>query len=185
MIACRHGACALLAGLLLALVHVACGGDDDDDEAAGTATADTTAVAANERLDQETWDAYVEQRDEARAVNDEAITTFRRCRDLLGTDVPAERVEECLGSATTDVVTEGQEVLAELDDLAGDVSGACADANEQLSGNIKLYIASVNAIGRGVEQGNLPSSNDVGSSLAQLERSRTAAAAFERACKPV
>ena len=174
----------MAAGLLLALVPVACGGDDDDDEAAPTA-ADTTAVAANERLDQETWDAYVDKRDEARAVNDEAIATFRRCRDLLGTDVPAEQVEECLGTATTDVVTEGREVLAELDDLAGDVSGACADANEQLSGNIKLYISSVNAIGRGVEQGNLPSGNDVGSSLAQLERSRTAAAAFERACKPV
>jgi hypothetical protein len=172
--------CVALAVLLLA----ACGGDDDGDEATPT-TGETAAAAENVRLDQQAWDDYVETRDQARAVNDEAIATFNRCRDLVFTQVPVEQVEECLGTATADVIAEGEKVLAELDGFAADVSGACADATENLRGNVKLYISTVNAIQLDVEGANLPSSNDIDSALAQLGRSRTAAAAFERSCKPV
>jgi hypothetical protein len=174
---------AALVLLALALVPAACGGDDDE-EATPTNT-ETAVLAENVRLDEESWDRYVETRDAARATNQQAIVTFRKCRDLLGTDVPAEEVEECLGTAATDVVAEGMDVLAVLDELGTEVSGACADATATLRGNIKLYIATVNAIALDLERSSLPTGQDVGTSLQQLETSQAAAAEFERVCKPV
>ena len=176
----RRALCAAALGLTLALA--ACGGDDD--EAADSVATEAAAPAANEPLDAAAWAEYVEARDEARAVNDKAIATFRTCQDLLGTDVPVDRIKECLGNSTADVVSEGRELLAVLDGLAAQASGACQDAAEKLSGNVKLYVSSVNAIGLTVENSTLPTSQDIGSSLAQLETTRDAATEFDHACEP-
>jgi hypothetical protein len=171
--------CAAIAALGLA----ACGGDDDDEAAAPTA-ADTAMLAADGPLDQESWDEYLAVRDEARAVNDEAVTTFRRCRDLLGTDVPETEVEECLGASVADVVDEGEQVLALLDGFEDEVGGACAGARTNLHGTVKLYVSSVNAIGLDLERSSLPTDNDVDSAVRTLGAARAAQTVFEEECMP-
>jgi hypothetical protein len=175
---------ATLGALSLVLVLAACGGSDG--EASTTVAADTTATpaAANARLDQASWSRYQDTRAHLRKVNDEAIETFRSCRRLLGSEVPAEKVQECLGDSAASVVVEGKQAMAVLDDLAQEVSGPCADATAQLSGNVKLYTATINGIQRSVDRGSLPTSQEVESALGLLTASRAAAAEFERACKP-
>jgi hypothetical protein len=180
----RSSAWALVALLAaLALGVAGCGGDDDEASAEPATTA--SKAAPNQRLDQESWDEYVAARNSARMVNDEAVKTFRRCRNLLGTDVEAEKVKTCLGDSASSVVAEGQKLRGVLDGFSSEVGGECAAALEQLNGHVKLYISSVNAIALGVEQSNLPNSQDIGASTAQLAKTRSEAAKFEAACKPV
>jgi hypothetical protein len=174
---------AVLALASVLLVLSACGGDDDDSDTAA-APAETSTTAGNERLDAAAWDEYVALRDQARAVNQKAIATFRRCRTLLGSNVPAQQVFDCLGTAATDVVDEGREVLAYLEGLGGDVSGACAQATTTLHGNVKIYIATVNQIAISADRNELPEGQMVDSSLAQLTRTRSASSQFDTACQP-
>jgi hypothetical protein len=179
----RPPICAALAAL--ALLVAGCGGDDDEDGGGAAATAgETIAIAGDGTLDQAAWDEYVAARDEARAVNDEAVATFRRCRDLLGTAVPAAEVEECLGTAAADVVAQGREVMEVLDGLPVEEGSACAAATTQLSGNVKLYTSAVNSIQLTVSNSRLPTSQDVGAATQMLVASREAADEFERACAP-
>jgi len=182
----RSRACVLAALAALVLAAAACGGDDDDGGAttAAAATTPTAQSRPNKRLDQASWDEYVAARDKAREVNDAAIKTFRRCRNLLGTGADAEKVKTCLGDAATSVVAEGQKLRGVLDGFSSEVGGACAEALEEVDGYVKLYISSVNAIALGVENSNLPNSQDVGSSAALLAKTRAEAAHFEAACKP-
>jgi hypothetical protein len=170
--------CAAIAALALS----ACGGDDDDEAAAPTV--DTAMLAPDGPLDQASWDEYVVVRDEARAVNDEAVTTFRRCRDLLGTGAPEAQVEECLGTSVQDVVDEGEKVLAVLDGFEDEVGGACAGARTNLHGTVKLYVSTVNAIGLDLERSSLPTANDVDSAVRTLGAARAAQTVFEEECKP-
>jgi hypothetical protein len=178
-----HGRWALLAALVLALS--ACGGDDDESATSPATASETATAAGNERLEPDAWAEYVETRDEARAVNEKAIATFRRCRDLLGTEVEAQRVFDCLGTAAEDVVTEGRAVLAVLDGFAEDVSGSCATATSTLHGNVKLYIATVNQIAISVDRSTLPENQVIESALELLAGTRAASARFEDVCKPV
>jgi hypothetical protein len=172
--------CAVLAALALA----GCGGDDDD-EAAPTA-AETAVLAADEPLDQESWDGYVEARDSAQAVNAEATKAFQRCRDLLATDAGEDvaQVEECLGSAVDDVVDEGEQFLAVLEGIEAEAGGACKGTATNLHGTVKLYVSTVNAIGLDLERESLPTSNDVDSAVSALTAARAAGRAFDKECKP-
>jgi hypothetical protein len=175
-----------IAGLALVtamFVLPACGGDDDTDTAAAGGT-ETAAATGNVRLEPAAWDEYVAVRDEARAVNETAIETFRRCRTLLGSNVPADQVYDCLGTAAEDVVREGQEVLTFLDGLGEDVGGACAQATANLHGNVKIYIATVNQTAISVDRNELPSGQAMDSSQRQLIATRAASTQFEKACKP-
>ena len=178
----RPAGLALL--VVLALLLAACGGDDDED---ATPTAETSAAAQAEsvRLEPAAWDEYVERRDQARTVNEEAIATFRRCRDLLSTSADEEKVFTCLGDSAENVVTEGKDVLAYLEDVEQDVAGACATATETLQGNVRIYTATVNQIALSVERSTVPSSQEIDTSLAQLAATQKASAAFDRACRPV
>jgi hypothetical protein len=170
--------CAVLAALALA----GCGGDDDE-ESAPTA-ADTAVLAADEPLDQASWDEYVEARDSAQAVNREATATFRRCRDLLATDADEAKVEECLGTSVADVVDEGGEFLTVLEGIEAEAGGACKSAATNLHGTVKLYVSTVNAIGLDLERSSLPTANDVDSAVRTLTAARAAGTAFEEECKP-
>jgi sarcosine oxidase delta subunit len=178
-------ACALATAVVALLVPglAACGGDDDEAEATPATTA--AKAAPNQRLDQESWEEYVAARDTAKEVNDKAVTTFQGCRNLLGTNVDAEKVKECLGDSATSVVEEGQKLRGVIEGFLPEVSGDCAGATQNLAGYVKLYTSSVNAIAIGVEQSNLPNNEDIGSSTALLAKTRTEAAKFETACKPV
>jgi hypothetical protein len=174
---------SVCAGLTLGLAVAGCGGSSES--ASTTTAAETTAAAgANTRLDQASWSTYVETRDSARAVNQKAIKTFQKCKNLVLSSVSQEKVQTCMSTSAASVVTEGKKVQAVLTDLSADVKGACADATTTLNGEVTLYIATVNGIDTQVKNGNVPSSQTLQSAIAQLGRSRAAVAAFETACKP-
>jgi hypothetical protein len=173
-----------VSALALVLALAACGGSDDgSDDAATTGAAETTAAATNVRLDPASWNRYQETRKNARAVNEKAIKTFQSCRQLVLSSVPAEKVQACLGDSVDSVVAEGKHVMGVLDDLKV-AGGACADASDDLHGNVKLYTATVNGIGQSVEQGSVPTTDEIESAMGLLTASRAAAAEYERACKP-
>ena len=173
-------AAAALASLTVSVALAACGGDD---ETTTTTATETATSAENVRLEPAAWEEYVQERDEARAVNNEAIETFNKCRNLFETS-PPEEAYECMGDSAADVVDEGEDVLSFLDGLAADVSGECATATTNLSGNVKIYTATVNQIALALDRPALPTIQSIESSLAQLTRTRAASANFETACKP-
>ena len=173
---------ALAVGAAIALSG--CGGSDDED-AGGTTTVPagtTTAAAENQRLSSASWSEYVTARDQAQAVNQKAITTFSKCSDLLARNVGSEQIQQCFGTTTTDVVTEGQEFLTTLEGFEDEVGGACAKALTDYAGNVKLYISSVNALTSGDTPSPAPAQVDEASGA--LVRARASGTAFEAACKP-
>jgi hypothetical protein len=167
----------LIAVALLAAV-AGCGGDD----AADTTTAGTT-VAENVRLSATSWNTYTAARDQAQQVNQAAVKTFAKCRDLLAKNVGSERIEECFGTTTRDVVAQGTQFLSTLEGFEDQVGGACAKALTDYAGVVKLYLASVNGLTSGDQPS--PSAVQVDEASGALVRARTAGRAFEVACKPV
>ena len=174
--------CALCAGL--ALVGSGCGGGGSSSATTATSTAETTASGGSERLDQASWDTYVATRTSAQTVNQKAIKTFQKCKNLVLSSVSQEKVQTCMSTSAAEVVTEGKKIQAVLDGFSGQVTGACEDANTELNGMVTLYIATVNGIDTQVKNGNVPSSQTLQSAAAQLGRTRAAGAAFDQACKP-
>jgi hypothetical protein len=171
---------------LLALVGAfALGGCGGDDDSGSSTTAETPTQAENERLSQESWETYEAAASKARTVNNASIAVFRKCRNLTGTP-DSQAVETCLGTSTSNVVTEGKKVLATLDGLEQEAGGACATATANLAGSIKLYVASVNAIGVAVDSGSVATSQAaIDNAVEGLGVARDARAPFEAACKPV
>jgi hypothetical protein len=168
----------LIAIVLVAAAGVAgCGGGDDAD----TTTTGTT-VADNVRLSSQSWDTYTAARDQAQQVNQAAIKTFAKCRDLLAKNVGSERIEECFGTTTRDVVAQGQQFLSTLEGFEDLVGGACAKALTDYAGTVKLYVASVNGLTSGDQPS--PSAVQVDEASGALVRARAAGQVFEAACKP-
>ena len=114
-------------------------------------------------------------------MNQAAVKTFAKCRDLLAKNVGSERIEECFGTTTRDVVAQGTQFLSTLEGFEDQVGGACAKALTNYAGLVKLYIASVN--GPSGDQPS-PSAVQVDQASGALVRARTAGGAFEAACKP-
>ena len=174
---------ALLIGLIaiLALVAAGCGGSDDE---GGGATTDT-APAANRTLSQASWDSYETEAKQAQSVNQKAIKTFSRCRDLIVRNMQSQQILDCFGNTTSQVVTEGQQFLATLGGLDGEAGGACAKALTNYEGYVKLYVSSVNALDTGTGGADsVPSAAQVDEAKGALARARTASTAFAAACKP-
>jgi hypothetical protein len=176
----------LVLALVLALGAVVLSGCGDDDSSAETTVDVPTATdAGGGRLSQESWDTYVQARDEARAVNTEATATFRRCRNDLPITASTDEVESCLGDSLSDVVSEGEEALETLEGFEDEVGGACAGALTELEGNLTLYIASVKSLEGIVEQGDPAGVQAaVDNATTALEQEREAFAPFEAACRP-
>jgi hypothetical protein len=172
----------LLLAVALLVAVAGCGGDDEASTTATTA-ATTTASAGNDRLSATSWATYETALAQAQKVNQTAIATFAKCRDLLARDVASEQVEQCFGTTTLDVVSQGQQFLTTLDVFKEDAGGACEKALTDYAGLVNLYIASVNGLTSGDSPS--PSQTQVDQASGALVRSRTAARAFEAACKPV
>jgi hypothetical protein len=169
---------------VLAFAVSGCGGSSSSGTTTSAATTSTSA-GQNERMTQAQWSEYIAVRDHARDVNNKAIATFKTCQQLVLSSAPADKVNACLGNSTASVVTEGKATLAELDKLGPQLSGACAQAHEQLAGNVKLYVASVQAVDTSLKQNNLSSGNpSLENALHALEQTRASSAAFDAACKP-
>jgi hypothetical protein len=164
----------------------ACGGSDEE---VGSTTASVPTTAEDERLSAVSWDAYVQARDEAQAVNEKAIEQFQVCKRLgvnYG-DTPPEPLTACLDKATTPVVTGGKALLQSLSALEAEVGGACLSALEALEGSATAYVATVQsvdtAVANGVDAALLsPAVDDAQQVLASGKKDRVA---FEAACKPV
>jgi hypothetical protein len=175
----RLGLLAFASVLLL----TSCGGSSTSGSTTTTAT--TAATGGGARLTASQWTTYETAVASAQTVNQKAIKTFTACRRLIDSQASAEKVKSCLGDSTDQVVTEGKALMATLATLAGTTGGACETANAHLTGNIKLYVASVQTLGNAVDQGTIPgASTAINSALTALTRSRAAGAAFEQACKP-
>ena len=157
------------------------GGDDNGDDNAEPPTV-TTAQTANVRLSASSWQTYETELAQAQKVNQAAIKTFSKCRDLLAQNVGSEKIQQCFGTTTSDVVTEGQKFLTTLEGFEDEVGGACAKAQTDYAGLVKLYIASVNALSSGDETS--PSAVQVDEASGALVRARGAGQAFQAACKP-
>jgi hypothetical protein len=173
--------------LLLAIAFVVavagCGGDDDESEGTTeTTAATTTASDGDDRLSATSWATYETELANVQKVNQGAIATFSKCRDLLPRNVGSEKIEQCFGTTTLDVVAAGQQFLTTLDTLNEDAGGACEQALTNYSGQVKLYIASVNGLTSGDQPS--PSAVQVDQASGALVRARGAGQAFEAACEP-
>jgi hypothetical protein len=180
----RRAAPAAALALAAAVALAGCGGSGD--EASDPAEAVTSTVEGNTRLSAASWATYEEAGARARKANRSATAVFRRCADKVPTSPDADAVAACMGGAAGTVVDEGRRLLETLDGLEQEVSGACASALANLSGNVKLYVSSVSALESSVEndqtagmQGQIDDSLDV------LARARTAQGSVTAACKPV
>ena len=164
-----------------------CGGSSDESggtttEAATTAPATTAAAGGNERLSQASWDEYVHARDEAQQVNQKAIKTFAKCRDLIVRNMQSQQIQQCFGTTTSDVVAAGQKFLATLSGFDDEVGGACKKALTNGEGYVKLYVSSVNALA--TSESSTPNQTQVDAAQSALKDARAAGVAFAAACKP-
>jgi hypothetical protein len=174
-----------------AFVLAGCGGSSNGESGTTTAAATTTAAPSsaggagkNGRLSQAQWAEYSAVVAKAQAVNRPAIATFARCRKLIVSAANSQKVQTCLGNSTSAVVTAGKQTLTELEKVTAGTSGACAKAGQQLTGYVKLYVASVQAIQTTVSQNSVPTTQSIDQATSALGRARAANAAFQAACKP-
>jgi len=166
------------------LVAVAgCGGDNEGGSTTeATTAATTTPSGANVRLSEQSWATYETELAKAQKVNQAAVKTFAKCRQLLARNVASEQVQQCFGTTTLDVVSQGQQFLTTLEGFEDMVGGACEKALTDYSGLVKLYIASVNGLTSGDQPS--PSAVQVDQASGALVRARAAGQAFQAACKP-
>jgi hypothetical protein len=184
----RRAAPAAALTVAAAVALAGCGGSGDEADAT-TSDPDeavTSTAEGNTRLSAASWATYEEAGARARKANRSATAVFRRCADKVPTSPDADAVAACMGGAAGTVVDEGRRLLETLDALEQEVSGACASALANLSGNVKLYVSSVSALESSVEndqtagmQGQIDDSLDV------LAQARTAQGSVTAACKPV
>jgi hypothetical protein len=174
---------AALAAAVVGLVLAGCGGSDGEADSTTPPTV-TTSDAANKRLSAASWDTYVTSATQAQKVNQAAIKTFSKCRDLIVRNMQSQQVQQCFGTTTSDVVTQGQKFLTTLQGFEGEVAGACAKALTDYQGYVKLYLSSVNALDTGLDSSGPPNATQVDQAQGALVRARTSSKAFETSCKP-
>lgn len=174
------GAAALLAG---------CGGSDEDEAGQATtapAETETSTSAENTRLSAASWASYQAAAARAQKTNQAATAVFRRCADKIPSAPDGDAVTACMGGAAGRVVDEGKRLLDTLDGLAQEASGACAAALEDLAGNVKLYVSSVNGLETSIENDQTAGmQGQIDDSLEVLAQARAARAPVTAACKPV
>ena len=172
---------AALAVTAFALALSGCGSDSSN------ATAPTITVPTTDtRLSTESWAKYEEAQRQAQAVNLAARATFKKCEEEVLSLNDAQKTKDCLSDTTDKVVAEGQDFDTVLNAFEGEAGGACASALTTLDGTVKLYIASVNAVGLAVERSSSAEmTNQVDQANEALAAVRPAGVAFQAACKPV
>jgi hypothetical protein len=166
------------------LVLAGCGGSSSSESATTTAPATSAGGGKNTRLTQAEWNEYLAVREKARTVNTAATATFSRCRKVAVSAQDSSKVEACIGKSTDSVVTTGKQTLTELDKVTADTSGACAKASQSLTGYVKLYVASVQALDTSMSQNTVPPTQSIDQAVTALKHARASNAAFEAACKP-
>ncbi|HEU5211886.1 MAG TPA: hypothetical protein VFU10_03885 [Gaiellaceae bacterium] len=185
--------CAAMAGALV-LAAVACGGSSSSSDTTSTTTTTTEAMTtassggggAGGKLSASEWAALQQSAAQARSVNQKAIATFQKCRKLIAQqNYTNSSIQNCFGTTTTDVVHAGQALNADLATAQKSASGACAEALGRTQSQVTLYISSVNALGLGAQNvSQVPTTDDIDSTLAQLKQAQTTAKTIAPACAP-
>jgi hypothetical protein len=183
--ASRKFALALALGaVMLAFAAAGCGGDDDEGSGTGTTAAATTR-AENERLTPSQWDEYTKVRDEAQTVNAKAIATLKQCRKVLYASDDRTPPSECFGDSMSNLATTGKSTLDFLQAQSSEVGGACATANAELTGYVKLYVASAQTLSDSIEREDVTGAQGtIENATVALQNARKASVAFTAACKP-
>lgn len=182
-----------MAGALV-LAAVACGGSSSSSDTTSTTTTTTEAMTtassggggAGGKLSASEWAALQQSAAQARSVNQKAIATFQKCRKLIAQqNYTNSSIQNCFGTTTTDVVHAGQALNADLATAQKSASGACAEALGRTQSQVTLYISSVNALGLGAQNvSQVPTTDDIDSTLAQLKQAQTTAKTIAPACAP-
>ena len=185
MSASRKLALALALGAVcLVFAAAGCGGDDDEGSGAGT-TAATTAREQNERLTESQWAEYEKVRDDARTVNTKAIATLKHCRKVLYASDDRTQPSECFGDSMANLASTGKETLDFLQSQQSEVSGACASANAELTGYVKLYVASAQTLNDSIQREDVTGAQGtIDNATVALQNTKKAQVAFTAACKP-
>lgn len=184
---------AVLAGALV-LAAAACGGSSSSSSSTTsttTTTASTTTTTssgggggAGGKLSAAEWTTLQADVAQAKTVNQQGIATFKKCRVKVSGNYSNQEIATCFGSSTTSVVAAGQKLNADLATAQKSASGACAAALGKAQGQITLYISSVNAIGLTVKQGQIPTTDSIDSTTAQLADAQAAGKTIAPACAP-
>ena len=183
---------AILAGVLV-LAAAACGGSSSSSDTTSTTTTteSTTTTSsgggggAGGKLSAASWSALQADAAAARSVNQKAIATFKKCRkEVAAGGYNNQQIATCFGTQTTAVVQAGQKLNADLAKYQQEAGGACAAALGKTQSQVTLYISSVNAIGLTVKQGQIPTTDDIDSTTAQLGQAQATAKTIAPACAP-
>ncbi len=190
---------AVLAGVLV-LAAAACGGSSgssgSSSSTTSTTTESTTTTAstttsstgggggAGGKLSAAEWSTLQADVAQAKSVNQQGIATFKKCRVKVSGSYNNQQIAACFGSSTTSVVAAGQKLNADLATAQKSASGACAAALGKAQGQITLYISSVNAIGLTVKRGQIPTTDSIDSTTAQLADAQAAGKTIAPACAP-
>lgn len=174
------------AALVLALA--ACGGSSSSSTTSTTSTTTTTTASTGDtggKLSAASWAALQADAATARATNQEAIKTFQKCRrEVAAGGYSNQQIATCFGTETTKVVAAGQKLNADLAKYQAEAGGACDAALGKTQSQVTLYISSVNAIGLTVKQGQIPTTDDIDSTAAQLAQAQATAKTIAPACAP-
>jgi hypothetical protein len=186
---------AALAGALV-LAAAACGGSSSS-SSSSTSTSTTTAMStttasttttggggAGGKLSAAEWAALQADVAQARSVNQQGIKTFKKCRVEVSGNYSNQAIASCFGTSTTAVVAAGQKLNADLAAAQKAAGGACAAALGHAQGQVTLYLASVNALGLTVSRGQIPTTDSIDTTTAQLADAQAAGKTVTSACAP-
>jgi len=148
----------------------------------------STASAATPRLSKAQWAAYVKVHTPYVAQTAKTVATFRKCRSGTAYTSYMKAFAACLGTAPAKEDAATKAVYLTLLPFQGKVSGACA---KSLGANLQaLYFWRSVVIG--IERAVKIVSSNVATVEGQVQngqlaaqKANTAAAAFERNCKPL
>lgn len=183
---------AVLAGVLV-LAAAACGGSSGSSDTTSSTTTTTTESTttsggggggAGGKLSAAEWSTLQADIAQAKSVNQQGIATFKKCRVKVSGSYSNQQIAACFGSSTTSVVVAGQKLNADLATAQTSAGGACAAALGKAQGQVTLYISSVNALGLTVKQGQIPTTDSIDSTTAQLADVQAAGKTLAPACAP-
>jgi hypothetical protein len=183
----RYGpACA--AAFAAVAVAAGCGGSDSsssgDSVAATTEATQTSTTAANERLTSTQWAAYQSSRSALRKANSAASATLKKC-SAIATQQKTAAVQACVGDTFTELTTAAGNSLSTLQGFQGTVSGSCASALDQLTGQVGLFQASAHQMQVTIDSPTLAGYPAASQSLElALSAGQSEATSFEKECAP-
>jgi hypothetical protein len=191
----RHHVVLAAATAAAAAIAASCGGSSSSSDSGGSTESTTTAPAAtggtanaHARLTQDQWSSAQASRTAFRKALANAQATTTKC--LHGAKSPEDfqnipKTQACVGDVYTELQKAAGDSKDVLEGFTGTVSGACAQALNDLIGAVGLYQASAAEMQRTIDSPTLAgypaASQDLQSAFAS---GQAKVAAFETDCAP-